>query len=149
MYTISDVYFLFLGGNYIIDFAFPEASERREPGEPSPCLHSASRFQSFVFSEKTKDPPQSPWGALRLRDVSHWRDPSQRALVWGFWKTKFTVWVQLFCIFNTKYTVSKMQTYWMSCRRRAISLPYSSIICLICSHWTQKTKPSGNFRQAI
>ena len=58
---------------------------------------------------------------------------------------------------SSKYFVSsiqnirsfKMQAYWMSCWRRATSLLYSSIIRLLCSHWTQKTKPSGNFRQAV
>ena len=106
MYTISDVYFFFFEGNYIIDSAFPEASERREPGEPSPCSYSASRSPLSVFSYRIGDPPQYPWGDKGLQGVSHLRDQVQKALVWGFWKSsKFIIWVQLFCIFNTKYMV--------------------------------------------
>ena len=54
------MFIFFLEGNYIIDSAFPVASEQREPGEPSPYLRSASRFLFSVFSEKTEDPPQNP-----------------------------------------------------------------------------------------
>ena len=55
------MFIFFLGENYIIDFvAFPEASERQEPGEPSPCSYSASRSPLSVFSYRIGDPPQYP-----------------------------------------------------------------------------------------
>ena len=54
------MFYFFFEENYIIvDSAFPGASGRREPGEPSPYLRSASRFLPSVFSEKTKGPPQN------------------------------------------------------------------------------------------